>query len=205
VASEGLANAGLHLEPADRQELVETIRIEVNRLDRLVANLLDLSRLQAGAAAPSPELWTADDLIAQALDELGEDADRVQVELPADFPPMRVDAGQMQRVLVNLLDTALKFSSPGDPVTVRGTRTRNEAIIRVVDRGPGLPQEQLEHVFEPFHNVPGGDGRRGAGLGLAIARGFAEANGGRVWAESRPGQGASFALAVPLPEEAPAG
>jgi two-component system sensor histidine kinase KdpD len=85
-------------------------------------------------------------------------------------------------------------------VHVRTTATRKEAIVRVVDQGPGIPEADLERVFEPFYRGPGGDGRSGAGLGLAIARGFAEANGGRVWAESRPGQGATFALALPVAE-----
>jgi two-component system sensor histidine kinase KdpD len=82
---------------------------------------------------------------------------------------------------------------------VRTTATRKEAIVRVVDQGPGVPEADLERVFEPFYRGPG-DERGGAGLGLAIARGFAEANGGRVWAESRPGQGATFALALPVAE-----
>jgi len=107
----------------------------------------------------------------------------------------------VQRVLANFLENALRFSPPGLPVHVRITATRKEAIVRVVDQGPGLPEAELERVFEPFHR---GADRSGAGLGLAIARGFAAANGGRVWAESRPGQGATFALALPV-VEAPVG
>jgi two-component system sensor histidine kinase KdpD len=197
VAAEGLESPELELAASDREGLLETIRVESARLDHLVENLLDLSRLQAGAAAPTPELWPVDELLAQALDELGDRAERVQVDLPADLPPVQVDPIQAQRILVNLLDNALKFSSPDDPVSVRGTNTRRDVIVRVVDRGPGIPADQLEHIFEPFHRVSGRADRRGAGLGLAIARGFAEANGGRVWAESRPEQGASFALALP--------
>ena len=119
---------------------------------------------------------------------------------------MNVDAAQIQRVLANLIENALKFSPPGASVHVRITATRSEAIVRVVDQGPGLREDELERVFDAFHRGSGETGG-GAGLGLAIARGFAEANGGRVWAESRPGQGASFALALPtaeLPAELPA-
>ena len=110
---------------------------------------------------------------------------------------MDVDGGQIRRAIANLIENALKFSPPDVPVHVRITATRKEAIVRVVDQGPGLAPDELERVFEPFYRRDG-DPRSGAGLGLAIARGFAEANGGRVWAESRPGQGATFALALPV-------
>ena len=115
------------------------------------------------------------------------------------MPPVRVDATQIQRVLVNLLENALRFSPPDARVQIRVTCTRKEVIIRVVDQGVGIPEGELERIFEPFHRAA--DDGRGAGLGLAIARGFAEANAGRVWAESRPGQGASFALALPVVEQ----
>jgi two-component system sensor histidine kinase KdpD len=173
-------------------------------LNRLVADLLDLSRLEAGAAAPQREVWALDDLVRQAADSLGAGA---RIELAAgESPLVDVDAAQIQRVLANLIENALKFSPPDATVHVRITATRSEAIVRVVDQGPGLPEAELERVFGAFHRGSGGSGS-GAGLGLAIARGFAEANGGRVWAESRPGQGASFALALPaveLPAELPA-
>jgi two-component system sensor histidine kinase KdpD len=115
-----------------------------------------------------------------------------------------VDAVQVERALVNLLENSLKFSPPDELVHVRVTTTRSEVIVRIVDRGPGLPQSELERVFEPFHQAAAPEKLRGTGLGLAIAKGFAEANGGRVWAESQPGQGATFALALPL-VEAPVG
>ena len=102
-------------------------------------------------------------------------------------------------MLANLIENALKFSPPDASVHVRITATRSEAIVRVVDQGPGLGEGELERVFDAFHRGSGQAGG-GAGLGLAIARGFAEANGGRVWAESRPGQGATFALALPAVE-----
>ena len=107
---------------------------------------------------------------------------------------------QVERVLVNLLENALKFSPPAETVHVRVTTTRSELLVRIVDRGPGIPETELERIFEPFGRAPGTDERGGSGLGLAIARGFAEGNRGRVWAESRQGQGASFVLALPLAE-----
>ncbi|HVN60188.1 MAG TPA: ATP-binding protein [Gaiellaceae bacterium] len=199
-----LRNKTLHLTPEDRNELLETIDLESGRLNRLVADLLDLSRLEAGAAAPEREVWSLDDLVRPVIASLGAGA-RVEL-VGTESPLVNVDAAQVQRVLANLIENALKFSPPDTPVHVRITKTRNEAIVRVVDQGPGLREDELERVFDAFHRVRGEAGG-GAGLGLAIARGFAEANGGRVWAESRPGQGATFALALPtaeLPGELPA-
>jgi two-component system, OmpR family, sensor histidine kinase KdpD len=120
-----------------------------------------------------------------------------------ETPVVEVDGGQVQRAIANMVENALKFSPADSSVHVRITATRQEAIVRVVDQGPGLDPAELERVFEPFHRRDG-DVRAGAGLGLAIARGFVEANGGRVWAESRPGQGATFAVALPV-AEVPAG
>jgi two-component system sensor histidine kinase KdpD len=198
-ALDGLESGELALGPDDRANLLEIIRVEHRRLKRLVENLLDLSRLQAGVAVSTPELWTADGLVAQALDELGA-SDRVVVTTAADVPPVRVDAVQIQRVLVNLLENALRLSPPEDTVHVRVTATRKEVLVRVIDHGPGVPEVERERIFEPFHRIAGRSQERGAGLGLAIARGFATANGGRLWLESREGQGASFVLALPLVE-----
>jgi two-component system, OmpR family, sensor histidine kinase KdpD len=200
AALDGLQSGELVLSPEDRAELLDSIRLEHLRLKRLVEDLLDLSRLQADAAAPALELWPADELIGQALEALPSRA-RIEVVLPEEIPVVRVDAVQLQRALVNLLENALRWSPPGEPVTVRVNATRKEVLIRVVDRGQGVPEGQRERIFEPFHRL---DSSGGAGLGLAIARGFAEANGGRLWVESRSGQGASFALALPA-VEAPVG
>jgi two-component system, OmpR family, sensor histidine kinase KdpD len=198
AALDGLQSGELVLSPEDRAELLDSIRLEHLRLKRLVEDLLDLSRLQAGAAAPALELWPADELIEQALEALPAHARaRIEVVLPEEIPVVRVDAVQLQRALVNLLENALRWSPPGEPVTVRVNATRKEVLIRVVDRGQGVPEGQRERIFDPFHRL---DSSVGAGLGLAIARGFAEANGGRLWVESRSGQGASFALALPAVE-----
>jgi two-component system sensor histidine kinase KdpD len=191
-----LRNETLRLTDDDRAELLETIEVDSDRLSRLVGDLLDLSRLEAGGAQPEQELWSLDDLVLEAVDALGA---RDRVEITGEAPLVNVDAVQIQRVLANLIENAMKFSPPASRVLVRITATRKEAIVRVVDQGPGLPEEELERVFEPFYRH-GSDVRSGAGLGLAIARGFAAANGGRVWAESRPDQGATFAMALPVVE-----
>ena len=203
AAADGLGNPQLQLSEEDRSELLDTITVEVRRLEHVIDNLLALSKLQAGAAAAQLEVWRVDDIVYSALTEVA-GADRVVVSIPEDMPPVTVDAVQVQRILVNLLENAVKFSPEGTQVTVRGTKTRKEAILRVIDQGRGVPEEELEHVFEPFYRGAPAQDQTGTGLGLSIARGFAEANGGRLWAESRPGQGAVFALALPTAEEPPA-
>jgi two-component system, OmpR family, sensor histidine kinase KdpD len=193
-----LTREDLSLEPDDRTELLETIVVEAGRLDRLVGNLLDLSRLQAGAAQPEPELLSVDELIVQALAEVGEEAARVDALLLEELPPVRADASQLERTIVNLIENALKYSPPDERVRVQVATTPSEVLIRVIDHGPGIPEGDLERIFEPFQRGAASRETRGAGLGLAIARGFAEANGGRVWAESRAGQGATFVLSLPV-------
>ena len=184
------------LSQVERSELVATVRAEVERLTRLVANVLDLSRLEARAANPRPELWTADGLVARALESLGPAGERIDVQLPAESPPVSVDAAQVERALVNLLENALKFSPPEERVAVEVEARNGEVVVRIVDHGPGIPRRVVDRIFDAFERgSPAGDG---TGLGLAIARGFVQANGGRVWAESEPGRGASFSVAFPV-------
>jgi two-component system sensor histidine kinase KdpD len=196
AAIDGLEGRGLELSEDDRGALLETVRAELSRLERFVENLLDLSRLQADAALPNRELWSPDELVAQALDEVADS--RVAVDVPAGLPPVRVDAAHVQRVLVNVIDNALKFSPPLAPVAVRAGTDGGDVVIRVEDSGPGV--EPGAEIFEPFQHAPGSGG---AGLGLAIARGFATANGGRLWSEQRTEGGAVFVLAFPA-EQLPA-
>jgi two-component system sensor histidine kinase KdpD len=199
TASEMLADPGELLSASDRVELLASIRDQARRLDRLVANLLDLSRLEAGAASPVAELWSVDELVGRSLEALDADGDRVVISLPEECPAVRVDAAQLERVLVNLIENALRYSSPVEPVDVRVEVREGDAVVSVADRGPGLAAAEREAIFEPFHRGAG-TGERGSGLGLAIARGFAGLNGGRLWVESVPGRGATFVLAMPAVE-----
>jgi two-component system sensor histidine kinase KdpD len=197
TASDVLEDSGESISPEERAELHASIRLQIHRLDRSVANLLDLSRLEAGAALPVRELWTVDGLIARALEAVGPENDRIDVVVPEDSPPVSVDAAQIEHALVNVLENALKFSSPTDVVELRSELRGGEVVLRVTDHGPGIPAHEQALVFEPFHGS-------GTGLGLAIARGFVEVNGGRVWIESPPDHGTTFALAfpaVPAPEK----
>jgi K+-sensing histidine kinase KdpD len=191
-----LAHGELSLGPEDRQDLAETILGEAGRLDRLVANLLDLSRLQAGAATPEQRDWAIEDVVLEALDGI-EAGSRVEVVLPDESPLVHVDPHQVERAVANLVENALHYSPADEPVRVQVREIGSGVLVRVIDHGPGIGSADAARIFEPFQRGSGGDGMRGAGLGLAIARGFAEANGGRIWVESHLGQGATFTLALP--------
>lgn len=184
------------LSRAEERELLDSIRLQARRLDRLVGNLLDLSRIEAGAAQPVPELWPVDGLVARALEAVGPENERVDVLLPASSPPVRVDPAHVEHALVNLLENALRFSPPDARVELSAASEAGELVVRVRDRGPGVEERDRERIFEPFDRGSDANGS-GTGLGLAIARGFAELNGGRLWVEPSAG-GATFALALPV-------
>jgi two-component system, OmpR family, sensor histidine kinase KdpD len=200
---EALDSKELELDQNQREALLHSALVESARLDRMVGNLLDLSRLEAGVARPEPRPRTAEMLIRHAVAQLDPDG-RVEIEIQDPDRQVLVDPGQLERVLVNLLENALKFSPSDSPVAVDVRCTDAEMLLRVADNGPGLPPAERDRVFEPFQHGTGGRGRRGAGLGLAIARGFVEANGGRLWAEESSSGGAAFVIALPA-EPAAAG
>jgi K+-sensing histidine kinase KdpD len=197
TASDLLESSDAELSGEDREELHAAIRLQVRRLDRFVSHMLDLSRLEAGAARPARELWTVDSLIAAALEAVGPENERIDALLPADSPPVRVDAAQLEHVLVNLLENALKFSSPADRVELRADAVDGEVLVRVSDHGPGVPVEERERIFEAFARGSDAHTGSGTGLGLAIAKGFTQLNGGRLWIEGEPGSGTTFVVSLP--------
>ncbi len=177
---------------------------EAERLSRLIDNLLDLSRLEAGAAEPNPVSCELDEVIAAAIEELHLPEDAFRLQVADGIPPIEADPVQLQRAFANLLENSHRHSG-GHPVMVRASALHNRVMIRVVDRGPGIPSAQRDRVFEPFFRAgTERTGHRGSGLGLAIVRGFVEVNGGKVWVESLPGQGTSFVLEFPLDGRPPA-
>jgi two-component system sensor histidine kinase KdpD len=184
---------------AERHELSEAVVEEGRRLARLVENLLDVSRLESGKAEPHREPVELGDLLAAARESIGPYGEHVRLALDDDLPPLRADPTQLERAFANLLENAVVHGE-GQPVLVRSRQVGQRLVVRVVDRGPGIPENLRERVFEPFYRAPGGTGG-GSGLGLAIARGFIEANGGEVEVESLPGQGSSFV--VTFASEAP--
>jgi two-component system sensor histidine kinase KdpD len=193
AAVDALGPDGAPLGRDEQRELLATVRRELARLERYVENVLDLSRLEAGAATPSPALWTVDALAVHALAGIP-GAERVELELDDHMPPVRIDAAQIERALATVLENALRVSPADSTVSVRAETGGAEVIVRIEDSGPGVPTADASAIFEPFRRSTRS---RGAGLGLAIARGFVEANGGRLWVEPSRGGGASFALALP--------
>lgn len=186
---------------AERSELAAAVRAEAERLTDLVDKLLDLSRLHAGAAVPRRDWCAIDELLEVALDHQRGGRDGFVLSVDRGLPLIRADAVQLERALANLLENAARYSG-GKPISVRARELGRRVVVRVVDRGPGLASSDLERVFEAFYRAPGARrGHAGSGLGLAIVRGIVEANGGRVWAESLPGQGTSFVVELPLDEK----
>lgn len=203
AASDSLASGTLRLSETDRAELIDSIRSESRRLQRLVENLLDLSRLEAGVVRPERAIWPAETLVTRAVESLGEKAGRVQTSLSRQPLLLEVDATQIERALVNLLENALELSPPESPVEVRARRRSGRIEIRIEDRGHGVKPQDAERVFEPFFRTAdeqAGERPEGAGLGLAIVRGFAEANGGSASVHPRRGGGACFVLGFREPE-----
>jgi two-component system, OmpR family, sensor histidine kinase KdpD len=193
TAAEALSSPAL--EDGERDELVRAIAHESNRLSRLVDQLIDLARLQAGAAEPRADWTSLDEVIRAAVEDTGAPPERVKLAIAPDLPLIRADATQLRRAIGNLVENALRYG--GDqPVSVRARVSGGRILMRVVDQGPGIATVEQERIFLPFYG-------QGSGLGLAIVRGFVEANGGHVRVESLPGQGTSFVIDLPLPAGAP--
>ncbi|MFD4570591.1 ATP-binding protein [Streptomyces sp. NPDC058467] len=185
----------------DRAELLEGIEDGADRLDHLVGNLLDMSRLQTGTVTPLIREIDLDEVVPMALGGVPEET--VELEIPESLPMVAVDAGLLERSVANLVENAVKYSPVDERVLVSASALADRVEVRVVDRGPGVPDEAKERIFAPFQRY--GDAPRGAGvgLGLAVARGFAEAMGGTLNAEDTPGGGLTMVLTVPAVERRP--
>ncbi|BCJ76056.1 sensor histidine kinase [Catellatospora sp. IY07-71] len=197
AAVAGLRSDDVAFSDEDRRELLDTAAESLERLNRLVSNLLDMSRLQAGAlGVTARELWL-DEAVPAALDELGEAGRTVRVRIPDDLSAVRADPGLLQRVLVNVVSNALRFSPPGRPPLVSASELGDQVELRVVDHGPGIPEEQRDQVFLPFQRLGDRDNDTGVGLGLALSRGLTEAMGGTLLPETTPGGGLTMVLNLP--------
>jgi two-component system, OmpR family, sensor histidine kinase KdpD len=193
IMAAGTAIRRDELNPDERHELGTLVEGESSRLSRMIEDLLDLSRLEANAARPVPAECSVAELIEAALAAQPAEAD-FELHIDPDLPLVRADFGQIERALANLLENGRRYSE-GEPVVIRAHAIGSWVTIRVVDRGPGIPLAEHAHIFEPFYRGDGTiGGHTGSGLGLAIAKGFTEANGGRIWVESTPGAGSTFAI-----------
>lgn len=202
ISTAGEALGSSSLDQEDREALSAAVTTEAARLSTLVSQLLDLSRLQAGAAEPRRDWCSVEEIVREAIAQLDAPPEKFEVHFDRGMPFVRADAAQLERAFANLLANSLRHSE-GAAVTVQVRETSGRIVVRVSNHGPGIPAAQLERIFEPFYR---GDTRRphsGSGLGLAIVKGFVEANGGSVHAESLPGQGATFVVDLPV-ERSPA-
>jgi two-component system sensor histidine kinase KdpD len=192
------------LDVATRRELTESIVDEAERLERLVGNLLDMTRLEGGALVPKREWVPADEVVGSALTRLERQLGgrKVRTELEPELPLLSVDPVLLEQSIANLLENAIKHTPRGSELTVAARRSGDAVLLEVADRGPGIPPGDEERIFERFHRGAAA-GSRGAGLGLPIARAIARVHGGQLTAANREGGGAVFRLTLPVPPGAP--
>jgi two-component system sensor histidine kinase KdpD len=185
-----------------RRDLFSTIEDESERLNRFVQNLLDMTQLVSGGLAPKRQATDVQDLIGSALTKLRKQLGErpLRLSIPDDLPPIDGDVSILERVLVNVIDNACKYASIDQPVSINAKREANYVRLTITDRGPGIPEEEYERVFDMFYRVKvGSTPASGAGLGLAICRGFIEAHGGRIFAQPGPdGVGTQIVIRLPI-------
>jgi len=185
----------------DRDELLATADESLDRLTHLVDNLLDMSRLQAGALSLFPRPAGLDEIVSRALDNLDPAARGITVDIPESLPEINVDPAILERVIVNLTENALRYSPQGRPPLLAASTLGDRVELRVVDRGPGIPEQDRDRMFVPFQRLGDTDNTTGIGLGLALSRGLTEAMGGTLTAEETPGGGLTMTVSVPIVEE----
>ncbi|GHE26816.1 sensor histidine kinase [Streptosporangium violaceochromogenes] len=202
VAVDSLLGSEVDWSEEDRRELLATADESLVKLDRLVANLLDMSRLQAGVLGLSLEPVALGEIVPRSIDDLGPLHDRVECDIPADLPEVVADPALVERILVNLMSNAVRYSPAGRKVLITASWYGNHVEVRVIDRGPGIPREEHDRVFMPFQRLGDRDNHSGVGLGLALSRGLAEAMGGRLDPEETPGGGLTMILTLPISSRA---
>jgi two-component system sensor histidine kinase KdpD len=198
AAVSGLRSAGVTWAEGDQEELLATADESLGTLAVLVTNLLDITRLEAGVLAVSLVAVEADEVILPALDELNLGPDDVELDLAPDLPPILADPGLLQRVAVNLLANAIRFTPPGTRVRVSNGTVGGMAELRISDSGPGVTADRREEMFVPFQRLGDTDNLTGLGLGLALSKGFTEGMGGTLRAEDTPGGGLTMVVSLPI-------
>ncbi|MBB2910679.1 two-component system sensor histidine kinase KdpD [Streptosporangium becharense] len=198
AAVESLRGHDIDWSPEDRDELLATADESLARLERLVENLLDMSRLQAGVLGLSLQPVALEEVVPRVIDDLGPLWNRVEGDIPVDLPEIAADPALLERVLVNLATNAVRHNPPDLKVSITASRHDDAVEIRVVDRGPGIPSEDHERVFLPFQRLGDRDNGTGVGLGLALSRGLTEAMGGTLVPEETPGGGLTMIIRMPV-------
>jgi two-component system sensor histidine kinase KdpD len=193
------------LTDAEKVELLATIIDESERLNRFIANLLDMTKLESGAVTPKLAPHDLSEIIGSTLRRTAKILRHhsVQLDLAIDVPMLALDAVLFEQVLFNLLDNAAKYAAAGSTIFIRTWRDRDSVSLQIADEGDGIPQDEIEHIFDKFYRVQKTDQvRPGTGLGLAISRGFIEAMHGTIMAANRPDRrGAVFTIRLPITSE----
>jgi two-component system sensor histidine kinase KdpD len=189
---------GVH-DPEQQRELLETVLEETDRLNRLVGNIVDLARIRAGALVPAREPTAVEDVVESVLHRMKRTLSAVSLRtvIRPDLPDVLLDPVQIDQVLTNVLENAVRFSPPDGEVLVSVAAWRDGVQVRVGDQGPGIPAEERKRVFEPFYQRDTGGGRGGSGLGLAISRAIVLAHGGRIRIEGSPSGGTAVVFELP--------
>ncbi len=206
AAASSLLQEDVQWDEEARRGFAQTIEHEADRLNRLVSNLLDMSRIEAGALKPEKEWYSLAALIHDVLARLEPllEGRSVHIHLPGDLLLVELDYVQVDEVFTNLIENAVRYTPAGSPIELSARIAGKEAIISIADRGPGIPTADLERVFDKFYRVNGGKlgpgHPTGTGLGLAVSKGIVEAHGGRVWAELRDGGGLVVFVVLPVGE-----
>jgi two-component system sensor histidine kinase KdpD len=205
-AASALRDEAAGTDPRERRELLDTIAEEAGRLERLLANLLDMTRLESGGLEPKREWVPLEEIVGAALARLETQlaGREIRTDLPADLPLAFGDPLLLEQLVLNLLENAAKHTPAGTEIEIRAASREGLLELEVADRGPGLAPGEEARIFEKFQRGARA-GAGGVGLGLAICRGIAEAHGGSIRAENRPGGGAVFRLSLPLLEGPPGG
>jgi two-component system sensor histidine kinase KdpD len=181
------------------RELLETIDEEADRLNELIGNLLDMSRLHSGALDLTSKEVSVEDVVLQAVASLGPRAGALELDIADDLPLIATDPALLERAVANVIDNAISWSPAGQTVRIEAARVRGAVVVRVVDRGPGIPPAQREKVFQPFQRLGDQNTDTGVGLGLAVARGFVDAVGGDLTIEDTPGGGTTMVFSFEVP------
>jgi two-component system sensor histidine kinase KdpD len=200
AAVSSLADPEMTWSAADHRELLATADESIDRLITLVHNLLDTSRLQAGALPVDPRVLALSEVVPVALDELGAAGRSIALDLPADLPEVTADPDLLQRIIANVAANAVRHAPPDSPVRITASALGQRVELRVIDQGPGVPVEIRESIFVPFQRLGDRDNGTGVGLGLALSRGLAQAMDGTLDAEDTPGGGLTMVLTLPAVE-----
>jgi two-component system sensor histidine kinase KdpD len=200
AAASSLLQEDVQWDEEARRSFALAIEREADRLNRLVGNLLDMSRIEGGALKPEKEWYPVDELIHDVLGHMQPilQGRVVQTHLPDDLPPVELDYLQMDQVLTNLIENAVRHTPPETPIEVSAQREGEQMVISVADRGPGIPEKDKVHIFDKFYRVLGTQRGTGSGLGLAVCKGLVEAHGGSIWVEDRENGGAIFRFTLPI-------